>query len=738
VSRGDSTDLCLLNSLDRVDAESPGILEISAEWPSLRQRWIEGPYLVVQEWIRSLPATQSPTSQRAVPTLFAVTGLGGGLGLEHVSHALPEGGATLGLLKALRREFSSIRVKALDVDPAERIDAVVGALFAELDSTDSRIEVGLLRGGRRVVKMIPLPAQVDPSRLEGLNGLQSVVLTGGARGITAEIAVRLAQAGAVRLHLLGRTPLSHEVSRWRNLDDAGLQRLRQEILEDLRSHNPKVTPVEWDAAFEPVLKSLEIDRTLRRIEAAGAEAVYHAVDVGDRKSLATVLDSIRATDGPIQAIVHGAGVEKSRAFTSKTPAELDRTLNAKVDGALHLMALTTADPVRLFVGFSSVSGRFGGLGQADYSTASDLLAKVIAAYGAARPECHALTIDWPAWDEVGMASRAGTRALLQASGQKFLSPSEGADHFLREIVSRNLESEVTITGPLAELDLDRLLPRDSALEAWQARQAAAARLPMVDAVLEHSNDRTITECRLDAGRDRSSSSTGSVQCRSCQQSLRWKCSQETANRRGGPSTSRNRRRRDRDGPQARCRKAPRPALQRYERTRRSARSRPSHGFRRPRWTTDRSRPLARSWPRSLRRRADSRAISDLIGWTAGCLRVSADLVENDPKATRIYHGRPLRGLTEVIIAETAGTRQGSPLRSPRVCDRIESRRDGGFGGDFSTVVFRRVVSLLARSWRPWRCPGSFGRIRVGRHPGAGEACRALIHKLGHEAATDSF
>ena len=37
-----------------------------------------------------------------------------------------------------------------------------------------------------------------------------------------------------------------------------------------------------------------------------------------------MLDAIRATDGPIQAIVHGAGVEKSRAFISKTLAELAR------------------------------------------------------------------------------------------------------------------------------------------------------------------------------------------------------------------------------------------------------------------------------------------------------------------------------------------------------------------------------------------------------------------------------
>ncbi len=494
LERGPLPDLFLLSAIERLGQGETGLSGLIDQWPALKKRLVEGPYWLLQDWSRRL-------GDDTRPVLAGVTALGGAMGQANLAGTLPEGGAVAGLFKALRREFQTLRVKVLDVESSERPAAIADALLAELDSEDRRLEVGLLRGRRRVLRMAPCRARVAPERLDDLRRLGAVVVTGGARGVTAEVVLRLARLGVRRLHLLGRTPLPVEVKEWRQLDDAGLKRLRHQILERLRAERGKVTPVEWERATAPIGKALEIDRNLRRLAAAGASPHYHALDVSDSAALRKVLQEIREADGPIEAVIHGAGHEASRSFLKKTPEELAATIGAKLDGFIHLISSTASDPIRLFVGFSSVSGRFGGMGQADYALASDMLSRVMGAHAAKNPACRAVAISWPAWDEVGMAVRKQTRHLLEASGQKFMGVREGGDHFLREILAEDPELEVTIVERLEALDLDRLLPDEGQLQEWRSTEKTAARLPMVDAVLRRHKKILVTECRLNAGKD---------------------------------------------------------------------------------------------------------------------------------------------------------------------------------------------------------------------------------------------
>ena len=78
--------------------------------------------------------------------------------------------------------------------------------------------------------------------------------------------------------------------------------------------------------------------------------------------------------------MHGAGIDRSCRFDRKQRDVVLQTIGAKVDGAANLMALTRRDPIRHFIGFGSISGRLGSLGQPDYCLASDMLCKLIGAY----------------------------------------------------------------------------------------------------------------------------------------------------------------------------------------------------------------------------------------------------------------------------------------------------------------------------------------------------------------------
>ncbi len=169
-----------------------------------RRPYILLPYLVVQRWYQLLLAM--PDSPRG--TLVAATRLGGDFGCSQPVVS-PEGGMLTGLLKSLwiessRRPKSALRVKVVDTPADTAPQAVAEAICQELASDDLEIEVGRNGSRRCVVRPVAEPAEGLPRRHITRGGCW--VVSGGARGITAEAALDLARRYDLRLHLIGTTP----------------------------------------------------------------------------------------------------------------------------------------------------------------------------------------------------------------------------------------------------------------------------------------------------------------------------------------------------------------------------------------------------------------------------------------------------------------------------------------------------------------------------------------------------
>ena len=231
------------------------------------------------------------------------------------------------------------------------------------------------------------------------------------------------------MHLIGRSPAPRDDAPWRNCSEADLKALKTSIVRTAVAEGRSP-----DEDWTRIKTDLEIHKTLGQFREAGVYYAYHSCDISDWDALARTLDGIRAADGPIEGIIHGAGYAKAARFEQRERKHLERTLAAKVDGAVALMALTQRDPLRWFVGFGSLSGRWGGNGLSDYAAANDLLAKLIDAFRRRRPQCAAVCIHWQTWDEVGMATFADgvaiTKNVLQMA---FIPPREGVEHLHQEL-----------------------------------------------------------------------------------------------------------------------------------------------------------------------------------------------------------------------------------------------------------------------------------------------------------------
>src|SRR5262249_9348598 len=155
---------------------------------------------------------------------------------------------------------------------------------------------------------------------------------------------------------------------------------------------------------------------------------------------------IRHTDGPICGIIHGAGYGKPSPFEMTNLKAYQRTVSPKIDGAVALMALTQRDPVQYFVGFGSISGRFGGNGLTAYAVANDMLAKLIAWRRQAQPGSYSCCLHWQTWDEIGMVTLSdGVEINKNVLKMEYIPPSEGVEHLEAEVRAGLPHAEVVIT-----------------------------------------------------------------------------------------------------------------------------------------------------------------------------------------------------------------------------------------------------------------------------------------------------
>ncbi len=193
----------------------------------------------------------------------------------------------------------------------------------------------------------------------------TVLITGGARGITAEIAMELAQRYQPRIVLVGRSnlPTTNE--------DEGLARLttakeiKGKIIEDLKAKGAQVSVPVVEARYQALIREREMRDNLNKLTAAGAQVEYHALDVRDENAFAKLINSIYDKYSNIDAVIHGAGVIEDAYLKDKAPESFKRVFETKVCGALTLAKNLRLESLDYLILFSSVVGRTGNAGQGD-------------------------------------------------------------------------------------------------------------------------------------------------------------------------------------------------------------------------------------------------------------------------------------------------------------------------------------------------------------------------------------
>ena len=207
--------------------------------------------------------------------------------------------------------------------------------------------------------------------------------------------------------------------------------------------NERVTPAKVEAELAPLRKGEEVRQTLESLRALGAEVAYYQADLADDAATRAMVQRVARELGPIDVLVHGAGVEESRLIAEKSEGAFHRVFDGKAIGGRAL--LESVLPHAFVVSMGSVAGRFGNPGQVDYAAANDAMARMCLS----RP--HSLHIDWTAWDDVGMAVRGGMRSLLEGRGVDLL-PADAGAALLADLIGARVSGEIVVAGALGDFE----------------------------------------------------------------------------------------------------------------------------------------------------------------------------------------------------------------------------------------------------------------------------------------------
>ncbi|RPJ52071.1 MAG: KR domain-containing protein [Chloroflexi bacterium] len=223
-----------------------------------------------------------------------------------------------------------------------------------------------------------------------------VLVSGGARGITASCVVKLAERAHCKFILLGRSSAEMPPV---DFDPEGCDEpeLKRRIAGDLAAKGEKPAPARIQKIFSGIRSSQEIHETLQAVENAGGCAEYVRVDVADPNLPERLAGPVQRL-GAISGIIHGAGALVDKLIEKKTESDFETVYTPKVTGLENMLCSVDVARLDFLVLFSSIVGFYGNVGQSDYAIANEILNKSAYMIKRRYPDCHVISINWGPWD----------------------------------------------------------------------------------------------------------------------------------------------------------------------------------------------------------------------------------------------------------------------------------------------------------------------------------------------------
>lgn len=319
-----------------------------------------------------------------------------------------------GFVAALHLERKGLRFRVLTVDEAVDSDRLCQMIAREAE-TNVRYDAARYFGKtRRIARPHILARNALTPRAKQLDASDVVLVTGGARGITAECSLALARKTGAHMVLAGSSPPPSDVP---------------------------------DAP-----NSNEIAKTLARFSAESLSAEYVQCDLTDADDVTRLVSVARKHTGRVDGVIHGAAINRPQRAHKVSAEQARDEIAPKLIGALNLFEALKSDPPAIFCAFTSVIGVTGMPNNAWYAFANQALDRSLGMFSSSHPNTDAVSMAFSIWDEVGMGANLGSLEGLASLGTDAIPVEEGVRRFLNLFTQDAGDRQVVVTGRLGGID----------------------------------------------------------------------------------------------------------------------------------------------------------------------------------------------------------------------------------------------------------------------------------------------
>ncbi|MCC5621780.1 SDR family NAD(P)-dependent oxidoreductase [Nostoc sp. CHAB 5715] len=321
----------------------------------------------------------------------------------------PHKATMLGSCKVIPKEYPNINCCTIDIvipsSETPPIQKIFNYLITEFAAEPTN-DIVAYRGYHRWIQTFE-PVHLEQSMVDKtkLRERGVYLITGGLGGIGLVLAEHLAKTVQARLILVGRKSIP-EKDNWQ----------------------------EWLATHDEQDRVSHIIRKVQLLETFGAEVFVISADVANCEQMKTVMTRSVEKFGQINGVIHAAGIAGGGVIQLKTQDIASNVLAPKVRGTIVLKQVFQNINLDFLVLCSSQSSILSEFGQVDYCAANAFL-DTYAHFSAYTSEQFTVSINWDAWQEVGMAVETAVPDELKHSREESLKkgirPQEGVDAFNR-------------------------------------------------------------------------------------------------------------------------------------------------------------------------------------------------------------------------------------------------------------------------------------------------------------------
>ncbi|MET8676854.1 KR domain-containing protein [Streptomyces sp. NPDC004647] len=385
------------------------------------------------DWLRHCYGEWSEETAVGRLSYLAVTYLGGGMGYHQYDDlAQPLGGLWAGLAKTLHRELPNCSARIVDTSLAD-LDQLPERVADELCLTGLS-EIGHRDGQRWTLTpevVAPGPAKV------AWDASDTVLISGGGRGIGMALARRLAGEFGMRVVVTGRSDLPPPET-WAGLTAAALNKRRDALWAQHGEGRP-VAGIRRDIARAE--NTWEVVGNLLSARAEGLRIDYLPCDFTNREEVGALVAGLSG----LTAVVHNAGVDRPTRLPRKSDADITDVVATKVDSFVHVLEAVRGRKLKLLCIVGSLTGRLGGMvGQFDYAAANECLAR-LGKWAQRQVSFPVMTLAWPTWARLGLIANFEASLRYMAA----MDVTEGLDHWRAELLAAT-SGEVSFVGPLGQ------------------------------------------------------------------------------------------------------------------------------------------------------------------------------------------------------------------------------------------------------------------------------------------------